>query len=597
MRLGRSPVLQTIPTLPEISSRADDDQCFELIKNWIGICSREHQCCVMSTPSVLPKRVVHVGSCQTSPFLYESKGEQGAYLALSHCWGTSQPFTTERSTIEQRKACIHWDSLPKTFQDAIIVARKLGVSYLWIDSLCIIQDDLEDWQVESSQMAKIYANAHMTIAALSASSDTAGFISSRGYPSSMLSLPSGNETDPPSHVGVRRTLHLHNSGPLSGPLFERAWTYQERLLSRRVVYYSDQEISWECREATYCECSSYKPLTSSWEDDFSMRLHQAYAILHGKESRVKFTSSHDIYDWWRHSAVSDFRRRKLTKESDRLPALSGLASAFQALTGDTYLGGLWAGDLLHGLLWISSENGRLPPEYRAPTWAWPSVDGEAGFIIEGLGKRNQNISWFSKTIAASCSPAGSDPTGAVKGGHTTLYGPVTHSELRISDLQDGQTAKSQLVYELFVKDEPVESKQTIYIHRPNYLSPSFSPDTVLVGGDGLLAEGEIEDTVESEHQERGKVKTQRTVRRSRLLPDDPRPAVRGTVLLLLLMSSKDTSRSADNSSCYRFLVLGRSTTVAGAFERIGLLTFIDFPWEHHGRDIYAVARMTEVTIV
>jgi hypothetical protein len=130
---------------------------------------------------------------------------------------------------------------------------------------------------------------------------------------------------------------------------------------------------------------------------------------------------------------------------------------------------------------------------------------------------------------------------------------------------------------LFVKDEPVESKQTIYIHRPNYLSPSFSPDTVLVGGDGLLAEGEIEDTVESEHQERGKVKTQRTVRRSRLLPDDPRPAVCGTVLLLLLISSKDTSRSVDNSSCYRFLVLGRSTTVAGAFERIGLLTFIDFP--------------------
>jgi hypothetical protein len=74
-----------------------------------------------------------------------------------------------------------------------------------------------------------------------------------------------------------------------------------------------------------------------------MRLHQAYAVLHGKKSRVKFTSSHDIYDWWRHTAVSDYRRRKLTKESDRLPALSGLATAFQALTGDTYLAGLWAG--------------------------------------------------------------------------------------------------------------------------------------------------------------------------------------------------------------------------------------------------------------
>ncbi|RYP13297.1 hypothetical protein DL767_010818 [Monosporascus sp. MG133] len=124
------------------------DACLTAIRGWIDDCIDNHPLCQASgggdTP--LPKRVVDVGPRDGSaaPFVYITKGESCPYAALSHCWGKAYLLTTTRGTIQARTRGLEWDKLSKTFREAILVTRDLGLRYLWIDSLCIVQDDTAD---------------------------------------------------------------------------------------------------------------------------------------------------------------------------------------------------------------------------------------------------------------------------------------------------------------------------------------------------------------------------------------------------------------------------------------------------------------------
>jgi hypothetical protein len=117
-----------------------------------------------SQPGLLPRRVVDVGMTQSSePFLYETRGEFQHYAALSHCWKDSMPLKTKRSNLVHRQGRLFWDQLPVAFQECITIVRELGIRYLWIDSLCIVQDDPVEWAIESARMANIFENAYVTI--------------------------------------------------------------------------------------------------------------------------------------------------------------------------------------------------------------------------------------------------------------------------------------------------------------------------------------------------------------------------------------------------------------------------------------------------
>jgi hypothetical protein len=126
----------------------------------------------------LPDRVLDLGEPGTPEdsvvHLYESRGEIAAYICLSHCWGKSQHITTELSTLSARKAKITWNELPKNFQNAIVFTRGLHIRYIWIDSLCIIQNDPTDWSKQASKMPEIYENAYVTLAATFSSDSSTG---------------------------------------------------------------------------------------------------------------------------------------------------------------------------------------------------------------------------------------------------------------------------------------------------------------------------------------------------------------------------------------------------------------------------------------
>jgi hypothetical protein len=210
----------------------------------------------------LPTRVLYVGDPKDSGYssdlvrlIYGSEASRYEYLALSHCWGNvsdeeKEQYCTTKANISKRLGGFSLSELPKTFQDAVEVTRELGVLYLWIDSLCIIQygDNHEDWKRESGRMESVFSEAYCTIAATAAADSNAGF------------LKRDIRTE---HVYVQDTLgrQLYISTDIDdfnnhvdrALLNTRAWVMQERVLSRRTIHFSANQTYWECGEGVYCE--------------------------------------------------------------------------------------------------------------------------------------------------------------------------------------------------------------------------------------------------------------------------------------------------------------------------------------------------------
>jgi hypothetical protein len=170
------------------------DEAFSAVRDQVETCMRKHELCYVADTPYLPTRVLDI-SQERNPVLVEPVGVRALYTALSYCWGSSEFIKTTEEKLNDHKRGIAWTSLPKVFQDAITVTQKLGIRYIWIDSLCIIQNSSEDWHSESNKMCDIYANSHVTLAATTASNPHEGFLQERRiYKISTLDLH-GNPQD------------------------------------------------------------------------------------------------------------------------------------------------------------------------------------------------------------------------------------------------------------------------------------------------------------------------------------------------------------------------------------------------------------------
>ncbi|KAF2730048.1 hypothetical protein EJ04DRAFT_393411, partial [Polyplosphaeria fusca] len=149
---------------------------------WLTDCLSNHASCIAETNTRLPSRVLDLGVGMTGDGhikLHETTSQEvGRYVCLSHCWGPRGcSIKTTRPRLEAHKARIAFEDLPKTFQDAVTFTRWLKVRYLWIDALCILQDDENDWERESSAMAATYENSYLTLSAATANCDLDGLFS------------------------------------------------------------------------------------------------------------------------------------------------------------------------------------------------------------------------------------------------------------------------------------------------------------------------------------------------------------------------------------------------------------------------------------
>jgi hypothetical protein len=363
----------------------------DLINEWVRQCDEEHEICRkrrLEYNNRLPTRVISIEHNETNlKLICPPTDSFGDYACLSHCWGSSQHFKTETTSLKDRMASITFSSMPKTFQDAVTISRNLGVKYLWIDSLCIVQDSEEDWNRESANMGQIYRNASITILAASADSDDGGcFVPHNSREKMLCPTPMFDEViscvtgraKSPSYVQTRRhhiglgsmpTEHLlfetvRTIDPRDTPLNRRGWVLQEEILSFRSLSYDPWEVRWRCPGLRACECVPEGFPRESFAHE---------------ESGIEAS----LFREWQ-EIVRQFSRRKLTFSKDKLPALGGIANEFSRYWQTDYLAGLWRHQLREHLAWFvsvvgphsGSPNTSRPSEFRAPSWSWASVDGD-----------------------------------------------------------------------------------------------------------------------------------------------------------------------------------------------------------------------------
>lgn len=242
----------------------------KLAKTWLDKCLTTHAPCKRSAShsSALPSRVLDV-ECQMSSSglsLCSSEGLHGPYVTLSHVWGHSQIITTTLATLDKRIRSISMGDLSQTFRDAVFVARQMSIRYLWIDSLCIIQDSVDDWNAEASKMGQYYMNAFFNIAAVSSADGDGGCFKARDaltLTPCPVSIRFPNLPERDVYTGKRVFVRPSVSwdpdpvkefrGSQRPPLWQHAWVLQERLLSPRTLQFSSMQMSWKCRMAEASE--------------------------------------------------------------------------------------------------------------------------------------------------------------------------------------------------------------------------------------------------------------------------------------------------------------------------------------------------------
>lgn len=466
---------ETVVTRP-VQGSTGGPEVLDIVRGWIAECKKGHEKCQLGyvrgevarageadleasrlrgiyrdEDVALPTRVLDVEAEGGGVRLREAVeiGGRGCYAALSHCWGQSQHVKTVQREYSQRKASIAFDELPKTFQDAVVVTRKLGVRYLWIDSLCIIQDSASDWERESLRMGSVYHNAFFTIAASSSIDGDGGLFYDRPVPdpTTEVSLPFTNIDGSPSGTW---TIHSHppnySAAVLRGPLNSRAWTLQEKHLSRRIIHFTHDEVYFECKRAVSFE--SRRPSHVHGVDALSLSILYWTAVQLHKNlmANAMLVTSAILARQWS-SIVEDYTKRALTYGKDKLPALWGMVALLSDLTGDVCHSGLWRGMLHSQLLWRTAnyaEQGERRGRVlgRAPSWSWASVDGA---VYMPLGTRELE-SWHLDAVVEELQVVpGTDERSVDENGVLELKGWVATA--RLGDIG----VEGQWDYDCFVK--------------------------------------------------------------------------------------------------------------------------------------------------
>ena len=459
----------------------------DLARRWLQDCLEAHPVCqelYNAGQSTLPTRVLDVLAFPdpTQIRLYTSNSQIAPYVCLSHCWGKEKPYVTTLDSLKSRETAINVQDLPSTFRDAVKITRDLGFRYLWIDSLCIIQDSREDWRCESARMGRLYQKAVLTIAASGAKGDTEGcFMARSGASTALWRTPMFDGLNKLMRGGsfcatfIQRNLwHAEGGLPfqqynafnlLDGRLDtatessrggiddgyyldRRGWTLQESMLSTRWLEYMHNEIQWRCPTKRACECVP---------EGTSLREVRPDA-LEGLRETPSLTQKFNPYASWR-QLIHIYSKRDLTYDRDKLPAFSGLAAEMTKYVDDKYLAGIWLNDLRNGLAWhltpygparntLAARSGSWgrPSIYRAPSWSWASVNGIIRTLYTSqIDLRNQKeapgneseesltntdlMNMEAQILSCWTTADGPNPYGEVSAGELTLRGMLKQASV------------------------------------------------------------------------------------------------------------------------------------------------------------------------
>ncbi|KAK3377245.1 heterokaryon incompatibility protein-domain-containing protein, partial [Lasiosphaeria ovina] len=388
-------------------------------RKWYHNCLAQHDCSAANAPGLAifkedrPARLIQITlPTSTRPFptlklvkTPPQPSEELRYAALTYCWGQSQNFDHLLTTANEsaRYTEMVLDDLPKTLQDAVLMCTILRIQFLWIGSLCILQDIDDDWQREAPKMGGIYANAAITISADHAGQASEGCFNQQSRDNlEKLDESAAVETlyVSPFNIGTGITIPAIDNAVLA----TRGWTYQERILSSRILHYTKDQLYWECRECILAEDGM-----TDWQPDkirplpgllkYYMRSHPegrpwekvlaslgdlGATITSVEEQAVKVIRLNEL--WYKEIVANNYCKRHLTRSSDKLIAVSAIARAIGSLWspwGPSYFYGLWTCRFEEAVLFTRTAAAASPPivrppnndaKHRRPTWTWAGHD-------------------------------------------------------------------------------------------------------------------------------------------------------------------------------------------------------------------------------
>ncbi|KAL3302438.1 heterokaryon incompatibility protein [Colletotrichum asianum] len=410
------PYLGFIPNENSLGAGTDSEESVTQMAEWVSRCANDHPNCKRRHGSLdfIPTRVLDVGTEKTWPPKYvklvdtKEMGVKGPYMTLSHCWGKGKFVQlTEKDMEEFTTTGIPWETAPHgqdicgnvNFAQALKITWLLKQRYIWIDSVCIIQDSKDDWNVESKLMHKVYRNSFCNLAAAVSEDHTGGLFRQRRQPAA----PSEDEicglfqrrrpapaVTPTRYVPIGASPRfggrswrilpsdLWDQDLLGCHLYTRGWVFQERMLSPRLIQFGQQQIFWDCATKSACEIlpdglPASLDTRAGVDRYWRQRLQDAAITVRP----LVDTSEGSLEKFWE-SAVRTYTACNLTKSSDRNPAIWGVAKLVRDALGEEYAYGLWSTRIEEQLAWRVTDPGMSSyPDVsnEAPSWSWTRLQG------------------------------------------------------------------------------------------------------------------------------------------------------------------------------------------------------------------------------
>ena len=414
---------------PISSDSTNGHESFEIAKSWVDECIRNHGNCrgaIEEYTGWRPTRLLDLsnaakGYIRLRESSSSSKRNKARYATLSHRWGdylSRRKYILTTANIQQYKRSIDIAALPLNYQQTIDASQRLNIRYLWIDSLCILQDHRDDWQKEVAEMDKTYTFSYLNISATYAENIDQGLYQGRN--AKALTPPRINLRSIGPTIRTYRLLdnEMWHDDVENAPLNSRAWVLQERFLPARVLHFARSQIYWECFQMDAAEVLPNGLPSGRTQMNNKFKVLEPWYKLGQEVKSSAEEEDFEIIVFWS-SVVERYTRANLTFESDRLVAISGIARVIAKARGYTYISGMWEVWLEHQLLWHvkNSAKSHRPKSYRAPSWSWASL--EASIVQPRIWTGGRLV---AKIIEAHVSSPHDDNFGIIEGGFVSIQG-------------------------------------------------------------------------------------------------------------------------------------------------------------------------------
>ncbi|KAF5020050.1 hypothetical protein F66182_7931 [Fusarium sp. NRRL 66182] len=419
-----------------------DPEPLDWIKAQLELCT-EH-CHTQTQKTFVPDRLIRIGKDADDLRLILTKDASSShfnpprYAALTYCWGppphADKQLKTTESNLGDHLEAIPPDRLPRVVGDAVSATRALGIKYLWVDAICILQDVAWDWDYQCTQMVNIYSNAYVTICSASSSNCEEGFVQRKDQ---TVTLPLHSPSGPPTRFDIYApSLYSTHNDLFRTEWKSRGWTFQERMASTRMLMFGPTNVHFECRD--YCSSMGVSQEASYFRKINRDVLHQGDAAL--------------IYKEWNAKVASEFTfsRLSFTYPTDILPSMAGIATLFSYHLNDEYLAGLWRKGLYRSLTWSIWRSDatvsytyllkRLenPPLYIAPSWSWVANGRSNTVSCEvDVTELTENARSEFTLVDAVVSLKGTSPFGELTSGHLDIRGNCFAASMDLAHVRRG----------------------------------------------------------------------------------------------------------------------------------------------------------------